>query len=85
MKKGKVKITWKKVTGADFYAILYSTKKNFKGARVGISYGKKAQLRLKKKKTYYIRIRACVYGNSANNYKTVRGKWSKVKKVRTKG
>lgn len=85
LKKGKVKITWKKVTGADFYAILYSTKKNFKGARVGISYGKKAQLRLKKKKTYYIRIRACVYGNSANNYKTVRGKWSKVKKVRTKG
>ncbi len=85
LKKGKVKITWKKVAGADFYAILYSAKKNFKGARVGISYGKKAQLRLKKKKTYYIRIRACVYGNSANNYKTVRGKWSKVKKVRTKG
>lgn len=85
LKKGKVKITWKKVARADFYAILYSTKKNFKGAGVGISYGKKAQLRLKKKKTYYICVRACVYGNSANNYKTVTGKWSKVKKIRTKG
>lgn len=84
MKKGKVKITWKKVAGADYYAILYSTKKNFKGAGVAMTYGKKATLRLKKKKKYYICVRACVYGNSANNNQIVKGKWSKVKKVKTK-
>lgn len=84
MKKGKVKITWKKVAGADYYAILYSTKKNFKGAGVAMTHGKKATLHLKKKKKYYICVRACVYGNSANNNQIVKGKWSKVKKVKTK-
>ena len=84
LKRGKVKVTWKKVTGADWYIIQYSTKRSFSGSKVGIVYGKKTTLRLKKKKTYYIRILACKYGNSANNYRAVKGKWSKVKKVKTK-
>ncbi len=84
LKNGKVKVTWKKVAGADFYAILYSTKKNFKGAGVAMKEGKKATLYLKKKKTYYICVRACVYGNSANNNQIVTGKWSITKKVRTR-
>ena len=48
-------------------------------------YGKKTTLRLKKNRTYYIRIRAYAYGNSANNNQAVNGKWSQVKKVKTKG
>lgn len=84
LKNGKVKVTWKKVAGADFYAVLYSAKKNFKGAGVAMKEGKKATLYLKKKKTYYICVRACVYGNSANNNQIVTGKWSTTKKVRTR-
>ena len=38
-------------------------------------------LKLKKNKTYYVRVRAFVYND---NYKKVYGAWSKVKKVKIK-
>ena len=84
MKNGKVKLTWKKPARAKWYIIQYSTKRNFAGAKIGMVYGKKTTLRLKKNRTYYIRIRAYAYGNSANNNRAVKGKWSKVKRVRTR-
>ena len=80
-----MKRNWKKLARAKWYIIQYSRKRNFAGAKIGMVYGKKTTLRLKKNRTYYIRIRAYAYGNSANNNRAVKGKWSKVKKVKTKG
>lgn len=83
-KSGKVKLTWKKVSRTYVYKVQYSTKRSFRGAKVREAYGTKINLRLKKNKTYYIRVRSCKYGNSANNFRMVKGNWSKVKKVKTK-
>ena len=82
--RGQVKVTWNKVYGANEYQVQYSTKRSFAGKRTNTTYGKSTYLYLKKKKTYYIRVRAVKYGNSANYYKDVRGSWSAVKKVKTK-
>ena len=84
LKSGKVKLTWKKVSRTYVYKVQYSTKRSFRGAKVREAYGTKINLRLKKNKTYYIRVRSCKYGNSANNFRMVKGNWSKVKKVKTK-
>ena len=81
----KLKVTVKKVSGADGYQIQYSTSKKFaKGNKTKtISKNKTTSYtikKLKKKKTYYVRIRT---------YKKVSGKtyysgWSSVKKVKIK-
>lgn len=85
-RKGKkVKLTWKKVSGAKGYEINYAENKKFTKntnlkqiKKVGVkSYTIK---KLKKKKTYYFRIRA---------YKVVNGKkiysgWSSTKKLKIK-
>lgn len=72
------------MAGATGYQIAYSTNKNFKGAKnVSVKKAattKKVVSKLKKGKTYYVKVRA---------YKTVKGKkqytgWSKVKQVAVK-
>ena len=79
--KGKVKVTWKKTAGVVGYQVQYSLNKKMKAAKkkncktVGVTIKK-----LKKKKTYYIRVRAY----KMNGKKKVYGKWSKVKKVKIK-
>lgn len=80
-KRGKVVLKWKKVSGADGYQVQYAKKKNFKGKKSKTTYGKSTTLWLKSKKKYFIRVRAYKYGNV--KYK-VYGKWSKIKKVKTK-
>ena len=75
---GKITVT-SKATGASGYQIAYSTSKN-KGYKTVTSGSKKTISKLKRKKTYYIKVRA---------YKTVNGKkvygsYSTVKKVKTK-
>ena len=76
--KGRVNVSWKKVTGAKGYQVQYSQKKNFAGAKTAkVSGGKKVKAivkKLKSKKTYYFRVRA-VSGKTT-------GKWSAVKKVK---
>ena len=76
--KGRVNVSWKRVTGAKGYQIQYSQKKNFVGAKtMKISGGKKLKAivkKLKSKKTYYFRVRA-IAGKTT-------GKWSAVKKVK---
>lgn len=85
-KKSKgFKIKWKKQSAQTTgYQIQYSTSKSFKGAKTKTVKKTKTTgatiSKLKKKKTYYVRIRT---------YKTTGGKkyysgWSKVKKVKTK-
>lgn len=84
-KKG-FKVTWKKVSNAKCYQIKYSTSKKFTKKTSKTATVKKATTTsktvkdLKKKKTYYVKVRS---------YKTVNGKkvysdWSNVKKVKTK-
>lgn len=81
VKKRSMKITWKKVSGANGYQVAYGTKKNFKGAKKKVL--KKTSLtvkKLKKKKTYYVRVRAYKTVNGEKAY----GAWSAKKKVKIK-
>lgn len=84
--RGKKSFTakWTKSVGVDGYQIKYSLKKNMKNAKTVTVKGAKNIKRtikdLKKKKKYYVRIRA---------YKTIKGKkqyseWSAKKAVKTK-
>lgn len=82
-KNGTILVSWKKVSGAEYYQFQYSTRKNFKKkkTRQGIKK-KKATVYLgtKQKKKYYFRVRAYKWiGN-----KRVYGEWSKVVKKKCK-
>ena len=74
----KIEIKWAGVTGSQNYQVQISTKKNFKkGNKVCIVRKTKfTWKRLKKGKTYYVRVRAC----ANDRY----GAWSKAKKVKVK-
>ena len=82
--KGKVTVSWKKISGVTGYQVAYSLKSSFSSQVKKTAKGatKKSLVvnGLKSRKTYYFRIRT---------YKTVNGKtyyspWSKAKKVRVK-
>ncbi len=86
LKAGKKKLTvkWKKGKGIDGYEIQYSLKANFKGKKtVTISNAKKKSAvisKLKKRKTYYVRIRAFKIVGGVKYY----SEWSEVKSKKTK-
>lgn len=87
VKAGKKKATvkWKKVSGAKGYKIEYSTKKSFKKKYTKSKTTTKTKIiikKLKKKKTYYFRVKA--YKTDAAKKKVYSKKWSKVKKVKIK-
>lgn len=82
VKGKKVKLSWRKVSGAKGYQIQYSQKKKFPAAKSKKKNAVKRTVtisRLKKKKTYYFRVRA--YKKKANGTR-VYGKWSKVGKAK---
>ena len=80
-KKCKVKVTWKKVPNSMGYQIQYATNKKFKKAKKKtVKYTFVTLKKLKKKKTYFIRIRAYKIADGKKAY----GKWSTVKKVKIK-
>ena len=80
-KKCKVKVTWKKVPNSLGYQIQYATNKKFKKAKKKtVKYTFVTLKKLKKKKTYFIRIRAYKIADGKKAY----GKWSTVKKVKIK-
>ncbi len=75
-KKGKITLSWKKVSGATGYQIKYSTSKKFKKNNtktVTIKKTKKTFKNLKYKKKYYFKIRA--YKKSGK--KKIYSAWSK--------
>jgi hypothetical protein len=76
-KKGKLKISWKKVTSASRYRVYYSTKK--KGTYKVLANTKKTSItkKLKSKKVYYIKVVAI--GRTG----TV-GKYSSIKRIKVK-
>ncbi|MCR5792875.1 MAG: hypothetical protein K6G65_06875, partial [Lachnospiraceae bacterium] len=82
--KGKIAvISWKKVVNAKGYEVQYTLDKKFKK---GIKTQKATKTtlkikKLKKGKTYYVRVRAWKMGASG---KKIYGDWSKIKKVTIK-
>lgn len=78
VKKKSLKLTWKKASNAKKYQIQYSMNKKFKkGNKTKVTNKLKYTIKgLKKKKTYYVRVR----GINGKTY----GKWSKAKKVKIK-
>ncbi len=82
VKGKKLTATWKKVSGAKGYQISYSTNKKFtKSTTVTKNTSKTSYTaaKLKKGKTYYVRVRA--YKIDSTKAK-VYGKWSSVNKVK---
>ena len=77
-------VTIKKVEGAEGYQIQYSTSKKFTKKTTKSATTKKTSYKvkkLKKKTTYYIRVRAYTLDE---NGKKVYSKWTTVKKTTTK-
>lgn len=80
-KKKAVTLSWKKVKNATWYEIQYSKSKKFTSCKKRIEKKTSVTIKkLKKRKTYYFRIRAC----KRHENKKVYGKWSVIKKVKTK-
>lgn len=80
----KMVVKWKKVKGISGYELQYATSSNFKKGLVkkNISSGKTSATytKLKKNKTYYVRMRSYVKVNG----KKVYGNWSAKKSVKIK-
>lgn len=77
----KMTVKWNKVSKVSGYELWYSTNSNFKKGvvkkKLSSSVTKKTYSGLKKKKTYYVRIRAYKNVNGGKKY----GKWSSKKSV----
>ena len=81
MKSGKVLVKWKKLDKATGYEVQYALNKSLKKAKKKRVKSTSITLKkLKKKKTYFIRVRAYENVNGKNVY----GKWSSVKRVKIK-
>lgn len=82
--KKAIRLNWEKVSGAKGYKIQYALNKKFtKGKKTKLIKKNKGNVtikKLKKKKTYYLRV--CAYRLNGNQM--VSGKWSEVIKVKTK-
>ena len=77
----KLTASWKKASEADGYQIQYAPNKKFKKAKSKTVKSTSVTLKkLKKKTTYFVRVRAY----KAVDGKKVYGKWSSVKKVKVK-
>lgn len=84
-KKKTLLVQWKKLTGINGYQIQIATDKKFKKDKKSYlvkkaKTTKKTIKKLKRKKKYYVRIRAY----QTVNGKKVYGGWSKAKKVKIK-
>ncbi len=80
-KKRTMTASWKKLTGAKGYQICYSASKKWKNKKLKLVTKNKALIKnLKKKKTYYFRVRAY----RLEGTKKVYGAWSSVKKIKIK-
>ena len=76
--KKKISIKWSKSKDAFVYVVQISTKKNFKGAKQKMCGNTKYTCKkLKKGKTYYVRVRVASYDKQWSA-------WSKVKKIKVK-
>lgn len=82
VKGKKMSVTYKKVTGAKGYQIVYSTNAKFKGAKKTTASALNKSIKgLKKGKTYYVKVRAYKL-DSLNN--KIYGSYSSVSKIKIK-
>lgn len=80
-KNHNVTISWKRVSKATDYQICYSTSKKWKNKKLKLTKKNKLTIKkLKKKKTYYFRVRAYQTKGKSKTY----GPWSAVKKITMK-
>ena len=81
-KKKKLNVSWKKVSGATGYEVLYATNNKFtKGKKtVTVKKNKVTLKKLKSKKKYFVKVRAYKLANGRKYF----GKWSKVVKKKVK-
>ena len=82
MKKGKMKITYKKVSGASGYEIAYSSNSKFSKYatyKANVKSANKTLSGLGRNQTYYVRVRAYKLDSAGNK---VYGSYSTKKKVR---
>lgn len=80
-KKQTVTVSWKKVSGSTGYQICYGTSKNWKKkTQTSTVKNKITAKNLKKKKTYYFRVRAYQFVGTRKIY----GVWSTTKKIKVK-
>ncbi len=81
-KKKAVVLSWKTVSGAKGYQLQYAMNKKFTKKKKSklTAKAKFTVKKLKKKRTYYFRVRAYKLNGKTKVY----GKWSKVKKVKVK-
>jgi hypothetical protein len=84
--KKSLKLTWSKKSGITGYQVQIATSKNFKKGKKTYTYegntiGKAKLQKLKKKTTYYVRVRTYV---SAGNGQKYYSSWSNVKKITIK-
>ena len=81
IKGRKLTAKWKKASNADGYQIQYAPNKKFKKAKSKTVKSTSVTIKkLKKKKTYFVRVRAYKVVDG----KKVYGKWSSIKKVKIK-
>ena len=81
MKKAKLTLKWKKISGINGYQIYYKQAgKKAKYKKVKASSNKKILVKLKKGKKYNVKIRAY----KVQGGKTYFGKWSNAKKAKIK-
>lgn len=82
----KLTVTWKKAKGAEEYQVQVATNRKFtkgvKSYQVSAGKLKKVCTGLKKKKTYYVRVRARSLDDQSGYYGS--GKYSSIKKKKTK-
>lgn len=78
----KVKVVLsKEVDGADGYQVAYAVKSSMKGKKIKSFKGTSVTIkRLKRKKTYYFRVRAFVKKDG----KTVYGSWGKKRRIKVR-
>lgn len=80
-KKKSAVLSWKKVSGVKGYQLQYAANKKFKNKTSKLTAKTKFTVKnLKKKKTYWFRVRAY----KLDGKKKVYGKWSSVTKIRIK-
>ena len=79
-----LKVTWKKQQNISGYQIQYALNKKFTKGKKTVQASKYLSTKyirsLKKKKTYYVRIRAYTKTDDGTTY----GAWSKGKKIKVK-
>ncbi|MDR1700370.1 MAG: fibronectin type III domain-containing protein [Lachnoclostridium sp.] len=81
-KSRKLVVSWKAVNKANGYQVVIAQNKKFSKAKIQKSTkaAKYTFKKLKKKKVYYVRVRA--FTNSSNG--KVYGKWTAIKKIKIK-